>query len=63
MPPANATTLDAVEQDIAQRLEAEWAWQGDELLTQLRAYAHRLNGCSVDVRRSFIREGDLELVP
>ena len=48
LPPPTATTLDSVEQDIVQRLEAEWAWQGDELLTQLRAYAHRLIGCSVD---------------
>lgn len=48
LPPTTAKGLDAVEQDIVQRLQAEWAWQGEELLTQLRAYAHRLNQCSVD---------------
>lgn len=53
LPPTTATQPDAVEQDIVQRLEAEWAWQGQELLSQLRAYAHRLNQCSVEAE--FVR--------
>lgn len=34
--------MDGVEQGICQKIESEWAWQRDELLNQLRAYAARL---------------------
>jgi hypothetical protein len=46
-PSANTTTLDSVEQRIIQRVESEWTWQGGELINQLRAYATRLVGYSV----------------
>jgi hypothetical protein len=38
--------LDGVEQTVVQKIEFEWAWQGDALLKTLRAYADRLVGYS-----------------
>ena len=42
MPSSEIAELDNVEQAIVQTIESEWAWQGDELTNQLRAYAARL---------------------
>jgi hypothetical protein len=47
VPAATANALDAVEQQIIQKIEGEWAWQGGELVNNLRAYAQRLVGYSV----------------
>src|SRR5207237_204208 len=48
IPPSSATAPDAVEQQIIQRIESEWTWQGGELINNLRAYTQRLIGYSVD---------------
>src|SRR5690606_28501705 len=42
MPPTDSTELDSVEQEVVQKLQSEWAWQGEEFLNQLRAYVDRL---------------------
>ena len=42
VPPADASAPDAVEQQILQRVESEWTWQGLELINNLRAYKQRL---------------------
>src|SRR6266568_271759 len=47
LPRTDESALDGVEQKIIQRVESVWAWQGDELIKQLRAYASRLTGYSV----------------
>src|SRR5262245_24656138 len=47
IPSANANAPDAIEQQIIQKIEGEWAWQGGELVNNLRAYAQRLVGYSV----------------
>jgi len=47
VPSANASAPDAIEQQIIQKIEGEWAWQGGELVNNLRAYAQRLIGYSV----------------
>lgn len=48
IPPSSASGLDAFEQQILQRIESEWTWQGGELINNLRAYAQRLIGYSVE---------------
>jgi len=48
IPPSNASTPDAIEQQILHRIESEWTWQGAELINNLRAYAQRLIGYSVE---------------
>ena len=47
-PATGSTTLDAVEQQLLQKIESEWAWQGGELINNLRAYTQRLIGYSVE---------------
>lgn len=47
LPPTNASAPDAIEQQIIQTVESEWSWQGGELINNLRAYAQRLIGYSV----------------
>lgn len=37
LPRTDETNFDAVEQAIIQRIESVWAWQGDELIKNLRA--------------------------
>jgi hypothetical protein len=48
LPPSDSQMLDAVEQNIAQPIEAEWTLHGGELINHLRAYAQRLIGFSID---------------
>jgi zinc transporter ZupT len=47
LPPSDALTPDAVEQQITEGLEGEWTWHGGELINNLRAYAARLIAVSV----------------
>ena len=47
LPDSTAATPDSVEQQITQRIVAEWTWQGQELIHNLRAYADRLIGYSI----------------
>jgi hypothetical protein len=47
LPETHDTIFDAVEHRIVQKIEGEWAWQGEELLNNLRAYAARLVGYSI----------------
>lgn len=47
--------LDAVEQQIVQRVSSEWTWQGNELINQLRAYLERLLQCSISVLATNLR--------
>lgn len=47
LPASNASNPDTVEQEIVQKVESEWAWQGGEMVNNLRAYAQRLGGYSV----------------
>jgi hypothetical protein len=47
LPETHDTIFDAVEHRIVQKIEGEWAWQGEELLNNLRAYAARLLGYSI----------------
>jgi hypothetical protein len=42
IPPSAASTPDAIEQQIIQKIESEWTWQGGELINNLRAYKQRL---------------------
>lgn len=42
IPPSDAAAPDAFEQQILQRIESEWTWQGGELINNLRAYRQRL---------------------
>jgi hypothetical protein len=53
LPSAETEVLDAVEQKIVQTIESEWAWHGEELLNNLRAYAARL--IAVSVQTEFAR--------
>jgi len=53
MPPSDASTLDAIEQQITQKIESEWTWQGGELINNLRAYKQRL--ASYGVQSEFTR--------
>lgn len=55
LPEASAQTLDMVEQQVVQRLESEWAWQGEEVLNNLRAYASRLLHFSVEAEFGKLR--------
>lgn len=48
IPSATSGAFDANEQDIVQRVISEWTWHSGELLNQLRAYATRLVGYSVE---------------
>jgi hypothetical protein len=47
LPGTHDTNLDALEQKIIQKMEGEWAQQGDELLNSLRDYAARLVSYSI----------------
>src|SRR5262249_6657420 len=53
LPSSETETLDAIEQKVVQTIESEWAWHGDELLNNLRAYASRL--IAVSVQTEFAR--------
>src|SRR5262249_30276968 len=53
MPRSDASTPDAVEQQIIQKIESEWTWQGGELINNLRAYKQRL--ASYGVQSEFTR--------
>jgi hypothetical protein len=53
IPPSDAVTLDAIEQQLIQRIESEWTWQGGELINNLRAYKQRL--ASYTVHAEFTR--------
>ncbi|WP_315777823.1 MULTISPECIES: hypothetical protein [unclassified Bradyrhizobium] len=55
LPPSDSVTLDAVEQQITQTLESEWAWHGAELINSLRAYAARLIAVSVSTELENLR--------
>jgi hypothetical protein len=55
LPSCNAVTLDAVEQQITQTLEGEWAWHGAELINNLRAYAARLISFSISTELANLR--------
>jgi hypothetical protein len=46
LPHSDEAILDGIEQTVIQKIESEWAWQGDALLKTLRAYADRLVGYS-----------------
>jgi hypothetical protein len=47
LPESEDQELDSVEHRIIQKIEGEWAWQGGELLNNLRAYANRLASYSI----------------
>jgi hypothetical protein len=47
LPESHDAILDSAEQLIIQRIKSEWAWQGGELINNLRAYATRLVSYSV----------------
>jgi hypothetical protein len=47
LPETRDSNLDALEQKIIQKTEGEWAWQGEQLLNSLQAYAARLVGYSI----------------
>ena len=46
-PTRDSTSLDSVEQRIVQKLQSEWSWHGAELVNNLKAYASRLLGVTV----------------
>jgi hypothetical protein len=48
IPPSDASGPDAIEQQILQRVESEWTWQGLELINNLRAYRQRLISYTVE---------------
>src|ERR1041385_5823751 len=47
LPETRDTTFDANEHKVIQKLQSEWAWQGDALLNNFRAYAGRLLSYSI----------------
>jgi hypothetical protein len=47
LPETKDNTFDANEQKVVQKLQSEWAWQGDTLLNNFRAYASRLLSYSI----------------
>ena len=47
LPPSTSNSLDGVEQQIVQLIESEWSWQGVEFVNNLRSYAQRLVGYSI----------------
>jgi len=55
LPRSDENVWDAVEHTVIQKIEAEWAWQGDSLLKTLRAYADRLVGFSVSAKVAELR--------
>jgi hypothetical protein len=55
LPGVNERMLDAVEQEIIQRIESEWTWQRGELINNLRAYADRLLGYSIPAEYEKLR--------
>jgi hypothetical protein len=55
LPKQNSAVWDEIEQTIIQKIESEWAWQGDALIKLLRAYADRLLGFSVSARAAELR--------
>jgi len=46
-PETDAAVHDSVELEIIQKISSEWAWQREEFLSQLRAYAARLAQFSI----------------
>ena len=46
-PSSERSSLDSVEQQIVQKIESEWSWQGGEFINNLRAYTQRLVGYSI----------------
>ncbi|UFZ03138.1 hypothetical protein LQG66_28440 [Bradyrhizobium ontarionense] len=56
-PSSDSVPLDAIEQQITQTLEGEWAWHGAELINGLRAYAARLIAVSVSTELENLRLG------
>jgi len=55
LPPSSSSGLDAIEQQVTQALESEWAWHGAELINNLRAYAARLIAFSVSTELANLR--------
>lgn len=55
LPDSESNALDAVEQDIIQKIESEWTWHGGELVNNLRAYATRLSGFSIEAEFAELR--------
>jgi hypothetical protein len=55
LPPSNSSEPDAIEQQITQALESEWAWHGAELINNLRAYAARLIAFSISTELANLR--------
>jgi hypothetical protein len=55
LPPSGAVTPDAIEQQVTELLEGEWAWHGSELINNLRAYAGRLVAVSVQTELANLR--------
>jgi hypothetical protein len=47
IPSTNSSAPDAVEQQIIQKIESEWTWQGGEFINSLNTYRQRLVGYSV----------------
>src|SRR6185312_4812176 len=47
LPSSTSNSLDGVEQQIVQLIESEWSWQGGEFINNLRSYAQRLVGYSI----------------
>ena len=47
LPASGSEALDAIEQKIIHTVQGEWSWHGEELINNLRAYASRLIGVSV----------------
>jgi hypothetical protein len=47
LPPSTSNSLDGVEHQIVQLIESEWSWQGGEFVNNLRSYAQRLVGYSI----------------
>jgi hypothetical protein len=55
LPTTQTQSLDWVEQRIVQEVESEWAWQGDQFINQLRAYAVRLRAHSIGAEHTKLR--------
>jgi len=55
LPRSDEHYLDTVEQSIIQKIQSEWAWQGDALIRILRAYADRLVGFAVSAAVAELR--------
>jgi hypothetical protein len=49
LPHRDSSSLDGNEQQIIQKLESEWSWHGASLINNLKAYASRLLGVTVQI--------------